>query len=68
MKQNMGLIDKIIRILLAVLVLILYLTGQLTGVAAVILGIFAVIFIITSTVGFCPLYKPLNICTKKCKK
>jgi amino acid transporter len=61
----MGLIDRIIRIVLAVVVGIFILTGQLTGVAAVILGILAVVFLLTSAVAFCPLYVPFRISTKK---
>jgi hypothetical protein len=52
-----------IRILLAVVVVILYMTGSITGVAAIILGILAIVFIITSLIGFCPLYVPLKIST-----
>ena len=65
MKKNMGTIDRTIRLVLAVVVIILYFTGSISGVAAVILGIFAVIFIVTSFIGFCPLYVPLKISTKK---
>jgi Na+(H+)/acetate symporter ActP len=63
MKNNMGTIDRIIRILLAIFVVILYITGSITGVAAIILGILAFVFIITSLIGFCPLYVPLKIST-----
>jgi len=63
MKKNMGTIDRIIRILLAIVVIILYMTGSITGVAAIILGIVAFIFILTSLIGFCPLYVPLKIST-----
>ncbi|MCX7949190.1 MAG: DUF2892 domain-containing protein [Treponemataceae bacterium] len=65
MKQNMGLVDRLVRVALALVVGVLVFTGQLTGVAAVILGIFAVVFLLTSAVGFCPLYVPLGISTKK---
>jgi hypothetical protein len=65
MKKNMGLIDRIIRVVLAAVVAVLYFTGQLTGTAAIILGIIAVIFIITSAIGFCPLYYPFKISTIK---
>lgn len=65
MEKNMGTADRIIRTLLAVLVVILYLTGVISGLAAVILGIFALIFILTSIIGFCPLYSPLKISTRK---
>jgi len=68
MKINMGNIDRILRVVLAIIVGVLIITGQLTGLAAVILGIFAIIFIGTSIVGFCPLYQPLKISTQKTKK
>ncbi|MGD0021515.1 MAG: DUF2892 domain-containing protein [Smithellaceae bacterium] len=63
MKKNMGTIDRIIRILLAIVVIVLYLTGNITGIAAIILGILAFVFIITSLIGFCPLYLPFKIST-----
>jgi Protein of unknown function (DUF2892) len=63
MKKNMGTIDRIIRILLAIVVIGLYLNGTITGVAAIILGIVAFVFIVTSLIGFCPLYVPLKIST-----
>lgn len=65
MKKNMGIADRIIRTLLAVVVAVLYFTGQITGTAAIILGILAVIFLLTSLAGFCPLYVPLRISTRK---
>ena len=68
MKQNMGTIDKIIRVILAVVVGLLYFTGQITGTAAVILGVLAVIFVLTSAIGFCPLYAPFGLSTMKKEK
>jgi hypothetical protein len=63
MKKNMGTVDRVVRILLAIAVIVLYLTGNITGIAATILGIFAIAFIITSLIGFCPLYVPFKIST-----
>ncbi len=68
MKKNMGSIDKAIRILFAVVVLILLLAGQISGTAAIILGIFAVIFVLTSLISFCPLYTIFKISTLKSDK
>jgi hypothetical protein len=68
MKQNMGSIDRGIRVLVAIVIAILYVTDQITGTAAIILGIFAVIFLLTSAVAFCPLYLPLKLSTKKEEK
>jgi hypothetical protein len=65
MKKNMGLIDKVIRILVAVVVVALYFAGVISGTLAIILLIFAGIFILTSLIGFCPLYLPLGLNTGK---
>ncbi len=65
MKRNMGIADRVIRVVLAAVVGVLYLTGQLTGTAAVVLGILAVVFLATGIVGFCPLYLPLRRSTRR---
>jgi hypothetical protein len=67
MKKNMGSIDRIVRVFVAVVIGILYFTDQITGTAAIILGIFAVVFLLTSAIGFCPLYLPLKLSTIKKK-
>lgn len=65
MKRNMGTADRLIRTVLAIVIAILYFTGQITGTAAIVLGIFAVVFLATSLIGHCPLYVPLKISTRK---
>jgi hypothetical protein len=65
MKKNMGTVDRGIRFALAVVVAILYFTGKISGVAAIVLGIFALAFFITSLMGHCPAYTPLGIKTTK---
>jgi len=65
MKKNMGSVDRIIRILVAVVIAILYFTHQINGTAAIILGVLAVIFVATSFMSFCPLYLPFGISTRK---
>jgi hypothetical protein len=67
MKRNMGLVDRVIRIALAVVVAVLSFTGRLSPVATIILGILAVVFVVTGIVGFCPLYLPFGISTKRKK-
>jgi hypothetical protein len=67
MKKNMGSIDKFIRVLIAAVIAVLYFTDQITGTAAIVLGIIAVVFLLTSAVGFCPLYWPLKLSTLKKK-
>jgi len=65
MKKNMGTIDKVIRILVAILIVGLYYTHVISGTLAIILLLFAGIFIITSFMSFCPLYLPFGISTRK---
>jgi Na+(H+)/acetate symporter ActP len=65
MKKNLGSPERIIRILIALVVAILYFTNQISGLAAVILGVIAVAFIFTSSVGFCPIYASLKFLTRK---
>jgi uncharacterized membrane protein YkgB len=65
MKTNMGAVDRIVRTVLAVLVVVLYVTGRISGVLAVILGIVALAFLVTSAIGYCPAYSPLKLSTKK---
>jgi hypothetical protein len=60
----MGTIDRGIRLTLAAVVVVLYLTGVISGVWAIILGVLAVIFVVTGLVGFCPLYAPLKLSTR----
>jgi hypothetical protein len=60
-EKNMGKIDSGIRLTLAVVLFILFLTKTVTGTIGFIdLGL-AVLFTITSFVGFCPLYKLVGI-------
>ena len=68
MIKNMGLIDRVIRILVAVIIVVLYLANQITGVTAIILLIFSGIFILTSFMSFCPMYLPFGISTQKNEK
>jgi len=65
MKKNMGVADRIIRAALAVVIAVFYFTDSITGIAAIVLGIFAVILLLTSAAGVCPLYGPLGISTLK---
>jgi hypothetical protein len=65
MKKNMGTVDKVIRILVAVVVVVLFLTHVITGTLAYILLALGAVFVITSLLGICPLYLPFKINTGK---
>jgi hypothetical protein len=63
MKKNMGNTDRMIRVLLAVIVAVLFFTNVISGTLALVLGIVAGIFVLTSLVSFCPLYPIFGIST-----
>ncbi len=65
MTKNMGTADRVIRILIALAVAALYFTGKISGTVALVLGLVAVAFIVTSLVGWCPSYLPFGISTRK---
>lgn len=65
MKRNMGTTDKILRISGAALLIVLYITKILSGTPGIIALVLAAILIVTSFIGFCPLYLPFGINTRK---
>lgn len=67
MKINMGITDRVLRLLAALIIAVFYLTGNISGSAAVILCVFAILFTVTSLTGICPLYYPLKIKTMRKK-
>jgi hypothetical protein len=65
MKKNIGTVDKVIRILIAVVVAVLFFTNVISSTLAVVLLILSGILIVTSFVSFCPLYYPFGLSTRK---
>ena len=65
MKKNMGTVDRTVRVVLALVVLGLYLMGAISGTTALVLGVLAIIFVVTGLVGFCPLYVPFKFSTMR---
>jgi hypothetical protein len=67
MKKNMGNADRIIRLLVAAAITILFFTNIITGTIGIVLLVLAAIFVLTSLVGFCPIYAMIgvNTCPKR---
>ncbi len=63
MKKNVGLSDRVIRVIAAVLFIILYVTGTVSGTYGLVLMIAAAIFAATSLFSFCPLYALFGMST-----
>ena len=64
MKSNIGMTDRIIRVIIGIAALLVALLVT-SGVADIILYIFAAIMLITALAGICPLYMLLKFSTKK---
>ena len=65
MKQNMGNIDKVVRILVAIVIAGLYFANLISGTVGIVLLSLAGVFILTSFMSFCPLYLPFGLSTRK---
>ncbi|WP_026950380.1 YgaP family membrane protein [Algoriphagus mannitolivorans] len=63
MKKNMGIADRVIRLLVAIILVALYFSGTISGVLGVVGLALAVIFTLTSIVSFCPLYTLIGAST-----
>ena len=63
MKPNMGTVDRAVRLVIAVAIAVLYFTGGIGGTVAVVLGVAAVVFALTSFAARCPAYVPFGIST-----
>ena len=62
--KNMGTSDRVIRVSIAVAIAIAYFAGAISGTLAIILGIMAIAFILTSLASTCPGYMPFGISTR----
>ncbi len=67
MTKNMGSTDKLIRLSIAAVIAVLYFLDIISGTLAIVLGLVAVIFALTSLINFCPLYSLIGINTCKVK-
>ncbi|MCB0502091.1 MAG: DUF2892 domain-containing protein [Bacteroidetes bacterium] len=63
MKKNMGMADRVIRVIIAAVIAILFFTNTISGTLGIILLVLAGIFVLTSFISFCPLYAPFGINT-----
>ncbi len=64
MTRNMGLVDRSIRIVAALVIAGLYFTHRISGTVAIVLMVFAVVFVVTSFISWCPAYLPFGISTR----
>lgn len=65
MKKNMGNPDRIIRIIIAALLVTGAGLAGFGSIAGIILLVLAAVMLVTSALGFCPLYVPFRFSTKR---
>ena len=63
MTHNMGRPDRLIRTFIAAVLAALVITGQISGTWAIVASIVAAVFVLTTVVSFCPLYRVLGMNT-----
>ena len=60
----MGNLDRAFRLFVVLAIGIAYLMGALSGTLAIVLGVVAAAFLLTSLVGTCPAYLPFGLSTR----
>jgi len=67
MKRNVGLFDKVFRIVVAIVIALLYYFGVISGTVGIVLLVVAAVFLLTALINFCGLYTlfGINTCSKK---
>jgi hypothetical protein len=68
MKNNMGVIDRCIRFVIAFVFIILFAKNIVPSPWDIIILVIAGLFIITSLLGFCPIYLLFKIDTRSHEK
>lgn len=65
MKRNLSNIDRIVRVVLALVFAYLYFGGIVTGTLGIVLVVLGAVFLLTALLAFCPLYVPFKFSTYK---
>jgi hypothetical protein len=68
MKKNMGNVDRLLRIVIAIVFSVLFFTGTVTGTVGIVLLVLGGVFLATSLISFCPLYTLVGINTCPAEK
>ena len=61
MERNVGTIDRVVRLVVAVLFIVANVMGWVTGITGLILAVFAGMLLSSVASGHCPLYAKLGI-------
>ena len=65
MKKNMGNFDRVLRFMIGLTLLFINAKGWIFGPTMLVI---AIVFLLTGTFGFCPMYALFGISTRKISK
>ena len=67
MTKNVGTVDRTLRVIVALVIAALYFAGTINGTVAIVLGVVAVLMVVTGFAAWCPAYLPfgLSTCARK---
>ena len=68
MTANVGTVDRVIRVVLAVVAAIVGFSVGAGSVLGIVLLVIAAVLLVTSAVGFCPLYRLVGLSTATAKQ
>ncbi|AUD07295.1 YgaP family membrane protein [Spirosoma pollinicola] len=68
MIKNMGSVDRLFRVVIAIVLAILFYKDIIAGVWGIVALVVAGVFVLTSLMSSCPLYLPFGIRTSRLKK
>ena len=60
--------DRTLRLVAALVFVVLVIAGVVEGTQAIVLVVLAAVFVLTTLLGFCPLYVPMGVSTKPKEK
>jgi hypothetical protein len=63
MKQNLGIADRVIRLLAGIVLVELAMNDMVRGLGNTVSWLIALVLILTAMIGFCPLYAVFGIRT-----
>jgi hypothetical protein len=64
MNPNLSNTDRIVRFLLFVVSIVLFVTDVISGWLAYSIIFIGTVFLLTSLMSFCPIYRALGVCSK----
>jgi Protein of unknown function (DUF2892) len=64
MIKNMGGPDRVVRLAIVLAIGVAFALGKLSGALALVLGVVALAFLLTSLVGTCPIYLPFGLSSR----